>query len=104
MSGTGKAKAESFKEIKTILISQPKPERSPYYEIEQKYNVKIDWRPFIHVEGVEEKEFRKNRVYPNDFSAIIFTSKTSIDHFFRLCEEMSTENGKFSLENERSKI
>lgn len=88
MSGTGKAEAESYKEIKTILISQPKPERSPYYEIEQKYGVKIDWRQFIHVEGVEEKEFRKNRVYPNDFSAILFTSKTSIDHFFRLCEEM----------------
>lgn len=88
MAGTGKAEVETFIEIKTILISQPKPERSPYYEIEQKYSVKIDWRPFIHVEGVTEKEFRKNRIYPNDFSSVIFTSKTSIDHFFRLCEEM----------------
>ena len=88
MSGTGKAEGETFREIKTILISQPKPERSPYYQIEQKYGLKIDWRPFIHVEGVIEKEFRKNRVYPNDFSSVIFTSKTSIDHFFRLCEEM----------------
>ena len=88
MSGTGKAEEGTYKEIKTILISQPKPERSPYYEIEQKYGVKIDWRPFIHVEGVEEKEFRKNRVYPNDYSAVLFTSKTSINHFFRLCEEM----------------
>ncbi len=88
MSGTGKVEEGTYREIKTILISQPKPERSPYYQIEQKYGVKIDWRPFIHVEGVEEKEFRKKRVYPNDFSAVIFTSKTSIDHFFRLCEEM----------------
>jgi len=77
-----------FKTIKTILVSQPKPERSPYYKLEKKYDIQIDWRPFIHVEGVVEKEFRKNRIRPDEFSAVIFTSKNAIEHFFRLCEEM----------------
>ena len=79
---------KDLKPIKTILISQPKPERSPYYELEQKYKVQIDWRPFIHVEGVSEKEFRKNRIRPDEFTAIILTSNYAIDHFFRMCEEM----------------
>ena len=79
---------ETYKKVKTILISQPKPERSPYYTLEEKFGLTIDWRPFIHVEPVSAKEYRKNRIYPNEFSAIIFTSKTAIDHFFRLCEEL----------------
>lgn len=82
-----KTHRESYKEISTILVSQPKPERSPYYDIEQKYGLTIDWRQFIHVEGVSEKEFRKERIKPDDFSCIIFTSKNAIEHFFRLCEE-----------------
>ena len=77
-----------YKTIETILVSQPKPERSPYYSLEKKYGIQIDWRPFIHVEAVKEKEFRKNRIRPDEFSAIIFTSKNAIEHFFRLCEEM----------------
>ena len=81
-------KNAKLKPIKTILISQPKPERSPYYELEQKYGVKIDWRPFIHVEGVTEKEFRKNRIRPDEYTAIILTSNYAIEHFFRMCEEM----------------
>lgn len=76
------------KKVKTILISQPKPERSPYYKLEKKFGLKIDFRPFIHVEGVEEKEFRKNRIRPDDYSAVIFTSKNGIEHFFRMCEDM----------------
>lgn len=88
MGNTKKDTQEQFKKIETILISQPKPERSPYFDLETKWNIKIDWRPFIHVEGVTEKEFRKNRLRPDDFSAIIFTSKNSIEHFFRMCEEM----------------
>ena len=76
------------KKVKTILISQPKPERSPYFKLEQKFGLKIDFRPFIHVEGVEEKEFRKNRIRPDEFSAVIFTSKNGIEHFFRMCEDM----------------
>ena len=77
-----------YKQVKTILVSQPKPERSPYYNLEQKYGVQIDWRQFIHVEPVYEKEFCKTRLRPDDYSAIIFTSKNAIEHFFRLCEEM----------------
>lgn len=79
---------ESYKKIRTILISQPMPERSPYFDLEKKWKIKIDWRPFIHVEPVSEKEFRKNRLRPDDFTAIIFTSKNSIENFFRLCEDM----------------
>ena len=80
--------ADSFKNIKTILVSQPKPERSPYYDLEQKWGLKIDWRQFIQVEGVPEKEFRRNRLRPDEYSVVIFTSKNAIEHFFRLCEEM----------------
>ena len=89
MSSNGKsALKEQYSPVKTILISQPKPERSVYFDIEDKWNIKIDWRPFIHVEPVTEKEFRKNRLRPDEFSAIIFTSKNAIEHFFRMCEEM----------------
>jgi len=88
MSTNGKSAGESYKEVKTILISQPKPERSPYFELEKKFNLQIDFRQFIHVEGVNAKEFRKNRIRPDEYTAIIFNSKNSIDHFFRICEEM----------------
>lgn len=79
---------ETYRRVKSILISQPKPERSPYYELEKKYDLQIDWRPFIHVEGVEVKEFRKQRIRPDEFTAVIFTAKNAIDHFFRICEDM----------------
>ncbi|MEL6924737.1 MAG: uroporphyrinogen-III synthase [Bacteroidota bacterium] len=88
MASNGKVVGEKYNKIKSILISQPKPERSPYYELEKKYGLQIDWRPFIHVEGVTAKEFRKNRIRPDEYSAIILTSKNSVDHFFRVCEEM----------------
>lgn len=77
---------ETYKPIKTILISQPEPSRSPYFELAKKWNLQIDWRPFIHVEPVTEKEFRRNRLRPDEFSAIIFTSKNAIDHFFSICD------------------
>ena len=80
--------AESYKKVGSILISQPKPVRSPYYDLEEKWKLKIDFRQFIQVEPVPSKEFRKERIRPNEFTAIIFTSLTSIDHFFRICEEM----------------
>lgn len=86
MSSTANAEKEKYKRIKTILVSQPKPERSPYYELEKRYDLQIDWRPFIHVEGLTPKEFRQQRVRPENFSVIIFTSKTAIDHFFRICD------------------
>ncbi len=79
---------DQYRTVKTILISQPKPERSAYFDLAKKWNLQIDWRPFIHVEGVTEKEFRKNRLRPDEYSSIIFTSKNAIENFFRLCEEM----------------
>ena len=88
MAINGKAVGDTYKKIQSILISQPKPERSPYYGLEEKYGLQIDWRQFIQVEPVSSKEFRKNRIRPDEYSAIIFTSKNAIDHFFRICEEM----------------
>ncbi|WP_188361167.1 uroporphyrinogen-III synthase [Flavobacterium orientale] len=76
--------------VKTILVSQPEPkvENSPYFELIQKHKVKIDFRPFIHVEGVPVKEIRAQKIDLNNFSAIILTSKNAVDHFFRVAEEM----------------
>ena len=76
--------------IKKILVSQPEPEneKSPYFELGRKNNLKIDFRPFIHVEGSSVKEFRQSRIDVLDHTAVIFTSKTAIDHFFRICEEL----------------
>ena len=82
------AEVKKNKKVKTILISQPKPERSPYYNLENKYDLKIDFRPFIHVEAVEEREFRKTRIRPDEYPAVILTSRNAIEHFFRMCEEM----------------
>ena len=76
------------KRVNSILIDQPKPERSPYYDLAEKYNVVVHWRPFIHVEGVPEKEFRKTRIRPDEYSAVILTSRNAVDHYFRMCEEM----------------
>jgi len=76
--------------IKKILVSQPQPEseKSPYYELAEKNNVKIDFRPFSHVLGVPCKDFRKQRVDILAHTAVVFSSKTAIDHFFRICGEM----------------
>ncbi len=76
--------------IKNILIAQPQPEgpKSPYYDLALKYKLKIDFIPFVNVEGVAGKEFRKQRITLNDYSGIIFTSRNSIDHFFRICDEL----------------
>lgn len=80
---------ETYKRVQNILISQPKPaQRSAYDELEKKFGVRIDFVPFVTVEGLTEKEYRKNRVYPNDYTAIVFTSKNAVDHFFRLCTEL----------------
>ncbi len=71
-------------------MSQPEPleVKSPYYDLAKKYNLKIDFKPFIQIEGVSIKDFRQQKINILDFSAIIFTSKTGIDHFFRICCEM----------------
>jgi uroporphyrinogen-III synthase len=76
------------KRVNSILIDQPTPERSPYFELAEKYAVRVDWRTFIHVEGVPEKEFRKARVRPDEYPSVILTSKNAVDHYFRMCEEM----------------
>ncbi len=76
--------------IKKVLVSQPKPasEKSPYYEIAEKYGVEIVFRPFIKVECLSAKEFRQQKVSILDHTAIVFTSRHAIDHFFHLCTEM----------------
>lgn len=73
-----------------ILVSQPKPEnkRSPYFSLEKKYEVDIDFLQFIEIEGATVKEVRKQRINLNDFPAVIFTSRNAMDHYFRLCDEM----------------
>ena len=76
--------------IKKVLVSQPKPasEKSPYYDIAEKYGVKIDFRPFIKVESVSAKEVRQQKVSILDHTAVIFTSRHAIDYFFHLCTEL----------------
>ena len=76
--------------IKKVLVSQPKPasDKSPYYDIAEKYGVNIDFRPFIKVESVSAKEFRQQKVSILDHTAVIFTSRHAIDHFFTLCGEL----------------
>lgn len=76
--------------IKKILVSQPRPanEKSPYFDIATRHNVDIVFRPMIKVEGLTSKEFRQLKINLADFTAVIFTSKAAVDHFFRLCEEM----------------
>ncbi len=79
--------------IKTILVSQPKPEgeKSPYFDLAEKYKLKIDFRPFIRVEGVDAKEFRAQKVNLSEHTAVILTSKLAADHFFRIAEESRFE-------------
>lgn len=76
--------------IKKVLVSQPKPttEKSPYVDIAEQYGLKVEFRSFIKVEGVSAKEFRQERINILDHTAIVFTSRTAIDHFFRMCEEL----------------
>jgi len=76
--------------VKTILVSQPEPkiENSPYFDLSERQKVKIDFRPFIHVEGVSSKEIRQQKIDLSKFTAIILTSRNAVDHFFRVAEEM----------------
>ena len=76
--------------VKTILVSQPEPktETSPYSDLSDKQKVKIDFRPFIHVEGVTTKEVRAQKIDLSHFTAIVLTSRNAVDHFFRVAEEM----------------
>jgi uroporphyrinogen-III synthase len=76
--------------IKNILVAQPKPEglKSPYFDLAAKYKVNFQFTPFITVEGIPGRDFRKQRITLNDYSGIIFTSRNAIDHFFRVCDEL----------------
>lgn len=76
--------------IKKVLVSQPKPtsDKSPYYDIAEKYGVEIVFRPFIKVESLSAKEFRQQKVSILDHTAVVFTSRHAIDHFFTLCTEL----------------
>lgn len=76
--------------VKTILVSQPEPkiENSPYFDLIDKQKVKIDFRPFIHVEGVSGKDVRTQKIDLAKYTAIILTSRNSVDHYFRITEEL----------------
>lgn len=80
--------------VKNILVSQPKPneyEKSPFGQLSKNHSVNIDFHKFISIEGVSSKEFRKSRIHILDYSAIIFTSRSAVDHFFRIAREMRVE-------------
>ncbi len=86
-NGTKIVKAGS---VKKILITQPKPDndRSPYFELAKKYGIDLVFHPFIKLEGIPSRDFRKQKIDIPNYSAVIFTSRNAIDHFFRVCEEM----------------
>ena len=88
MNITGQDK--NLQKIRSILISQPRPEaeKSPYFDLAKRFDVQVDFCPFIRVEGIKATEFRKQKVDLTKYSAVIFTSRHAIDHYFRVCEEM----------------
>ncbi|MEQ8469990.1 MAG: uroporphyrinogen-III synthase [Marinoscillum sp.] len=84
---------ERLNKVSSILVSQPEPsdENSPYHKLAEKYNLKIDFRQFIEIDPVDSKEFRKQKVNILDHTAVIFTSRNAVDHFFRLAAETKVE-------------
>ncbi|MBV6641679.1 MAG: uroporphyrinogen-III synthase [Cyclobacteriaceae bacterium] len=85
---------ERLNKVSSILVSQPEPtdqKNSPYYKLAEKYNIKIDFRKFIQVDPVDIKEFRRQKINILDHTAIIFTSRNAVDHFFRLATESKVE-------------
>lgn len=76
--------------IKKVLVSQPQPtsDKSPYFDVAKRHGLKLVFRPFIKVEGLSSREFRQAKINISDFTAIIFTAKTAVDHFFNLCKEL----------------
>ncbi|MCQ2342621.1 MAG: uroporphyrinogen-III synthase [Paludibacteraceae bacterium] len=79
-----------MKTIRKILVSQPRPntERNPYATLEKEYGVQCDFRQLIHIEGLSGKEFRQQHINPLDYTAVLVNSRYSIDHYFRICEEL----------------
>jgi uroporphyrinogen-III synthase len=90
MTKTGDKMAEIVKPLKKILITQPRPEseKSPYFELQRKYNLELEFQPFIRLEPIPAKEFRKQKIDLLNYTGVIFTSRNAIDHFFRTCDEM----------------
>lgn len=90
---TKEKKDERLIGVKSLLVSQPKPkdDKSPYFSLSKKYDIKVDFRPFIQVEPVSVKEFRKQKVNILDHTAVIFTSRNAVDHFFRICNAVKVE-------------
>ena len=88
-NGVNKADIQA-KAIQKILITQPRPEsdKSPYFELSRKYSVDLDFHPFIRLEGIPVKDFRKQKIEIQNYTGVIFTSRNAIDHFFRTCEEL----------------
>ena len=88
-NGVNKADVQA-KAINKILITQPRPEsdKSPYFELSRKYSVQLDFQPFIRLEPIPSRDFRKQKIEIQNFTGVIFTSRNAIDHFFRTCEEM----------------
>jgi uroporphyrinogen-III synthase len=88
-------KSNGKKEMKvnSILITQPHPEtdKSPYFDLAKKFNLQLEFHPFILVQGVDGKEFRKQRIDIMEHTAIIFNSRNAVDHFFRICEELKVK-------------
>jgi uroporphyrinogen-III synthase len=84
---------DRFKKVSSILVTQPKPldAKSPYFDLEQKYKIKVDFRPFIQVESVDVKEFKKQKIDLASHTAVIFTSRNAVDNFFRICSESKLE-------------
>jgi uroporphyrinogen-III synthase len=84
---------ERLKEVKSILVSQPKPAdpKSPYYTLARKYDIQIDFRPFIQVDPISAKDFRKQKIDILKHTAVIFTSRNAVDHFFNICKDLKIE-------------
>ena len=90
MLKNGANAASAAKTVKKILITQPRPEteKSPYFELARRYQLELEFHPFIRLEGIPSKEFRKQKVDIGHYTAVVFTSRNAIDHFFRICEEL----------------
>jgi uroporphyrinogen-III synthase len=94
-----------LKPVKSILISQPKPDlgKSPYIDLANQFKIKLDWRPFTHVEGIKAADFRKQKIYIEQYSCVIFTSRIAIEQYFRICEELRvkiSEDNKYFCNSE----
>jgi len=96
MLKNGSKNSAAAKAAKRILISQPRPEsdKSPYFDLERKYNVELVFHPFIKLEGIPARDFRKQKIDIMYYTAVMFTSRNAIDHFFRMCEEMKVTIGQ----------